>query len=178
MYVWDKDPSGKYNAHNPLQLDKATEWIMKVKDYEKLRTIQIEAYSKKWDSYEINDTATFLNKGKYNNEEKVAYLSLRTVSKRIGVADTTLIKIIQDFDYLNLNRFYREEDYLAFKTQTYLNFSKGYFYFYNTKLTMNKGDTLDLRQLNNMDNFRDALFSRFLVTNKYNDNWVEWYEVK
>ncbi|MEO6668862.1 MAG: hypothetical protein ABIN36_05270 [Ferruginibacter sp.] len=173
-FIWNKDPNGKYNAHNLLQIDSAYKWIETIKSISELKKIKIDIVSSKFDHYEINDSIMFFG----NHKELANYHSYKTFSQRLNIEPELLKSIVLSFDKLGLNRFYREDKYFAFVTQSYMTTSKGYFYFIDTILPLNKGDILDLRDESNRDNFRTALFEKFLILNKYDSHWYEWQESK
>jgi hypothetical protein len=175
MWVWNKDPSGRYNAHNPLQLDNANKWVDTILKISALKTLQIEVTSRKWDHYDVNDSVMFFN---LRNKELANYHSYYTFAQRLNIDPELLKKVVIDFDKLGLNRFYREANFIAFKTETSLSFSRGYFYFLDTTITetMKAGDLLDFRSSGELKYFRQAMFDRFLVIKKYDRHWVEWEE--
>lgn len=177
MWVWHKDPNGKYNAHNPLQIDNASKWVDTILNIPGLKTLQIEITSDKWDNYKVNDSIMFFN---LKNQELPNYHSYYTFARRLNIEPDLLKAIVLDFDKLGLNRFYREKELVAFNTVTYLGYSKGYFYFRNSAIVrnINSGDTLDFRNGNDFKYFRQALFDKFLVLKKYNDHWIEWEEIR
>jgi hypothetical protein len=172
MWIWNNDPGGRYNAHNPLQVDKATEWINAVSNIPRLKTLQVELTYRK--NYEINDSNMFFGSGE---KELPNYHSHFTFAKRLDIEPAQLETIVRDFDKLGLNRFYREENFIAFKTLTSLSWSRGYFYFPDSTLAaaIKEGDVIDLRQ-NNITYFREALFNDLRITKKFDNHWLEWEE--
>jgi hypothetical protein len=177
MFVWNKDPSGRYNSHNQLKVDKSTTWVNGLKDIKTIRSLEIESFSKKWDDYSVNDTGVFIAKGTlFKGQEQVKYKSAKTMANQLKVSDTVLIKVIKDFDDLGLNRFFREEKFMAFETHQSLTRTLGYFYFIDTTLNKNVGDTLDLRKFST-DNFKHGQSCKYVVTNKVNAWWTEWKEI-
>lgn len=178
-FTWNKSPSGRYNAHPDLLKPEADAWVQAVKNIRTLRNMKIEVFSRKWDDYQVNDTGVFIHKGDlFEGKEQVKYKSAATMGKQLGISDTLLIRLIKEFDRLGLNRFYREEKYFAFETEVYLGYSTGYFYFIDPMPMIQKGDTLDLKAMPNANNFRDALFDRFVVRRKIDDHWVDWKAVR
>lgn len=178
-FTWKKSPSGRYNSHPDLMKSEADAWVSTVKDISSLRKMKIDVFSRKWDDYEVNDTGVFINKGNlFDGKEQVKYKSAATMGKQLGIPDSLLIRLISEFDRLGLNRFYREEKYFAFETEVYLGYSTGYFYFIDPIPLIQQGDTLNLKEMPNAGNFRDALFDRFVVRRKIDDQWVDWKAVK
>lgn len=175
MWLWDKDPSGRYNTHSPLQLEEANKWIATILTIPALKSLKIEVTSHRWDHYSVNDSVLFFN---LKNKERPNYHSYHTFAKQLDIAPEQLKKIILDFDKLGLNRFYREEHFIAFRTETSLSYSKGYFYFFDTAITnnINPADILNFEHEKDIKYFREALFNKFLVIKKYDDHWIEWKE--
>ncbi|MFT3824178.1 MAG: hypothetical protein QM731_09670 [Chitinophagaceae bacterium] len=175
-WIWNKDPSGRYNRHNPLQPESASKWIDSIRAIPTLRTLQVEVMSHKWDHYNVNDSGMFFN---LQNKELANYHSYYTFANRMGIAPEQLKKIVLDFDKLGLNRFYRENEFIAFETMTSLTYAYGYFYFFDTAAVkrIHKDDVLDFRSNGEFTNFRQAMFNRFLVLKVHDSHWVEWMEV-
>ena len=172
-WIWNKDPNGTYNAHNPLQLEKANAWVDTVLSIPALKKLKIETISNKLDHYEINDSIMFFDLKK---QELANYHSYQTFAKRLNTEPELLKRVVLDFDKLALNRFYKEDAFLAFTTVSYLNYSQGYFYFIDTIAgsKINTGDTLDFRSNQDFKNFREGTTNRFVIGKKYNDHWMEW----
>lgn len=177
VWVWNKDPSGRYNDHNPLQLDKANSWVDTVLQISALKTLKIEVTSKKWDHYYVNDSIMFFN---LSSKELPNYHNYYTFSKRLSCDPELLKRIVIDFDKLGLNRFYKEDEFIAFTTVTYFGYSKGYIYFIDSTIGKNiiTGDTLDFRNEKGFKYFREAETSKFLVLKKHDDHWIEWELVR
>jgi hypothetical protein len=173
MWVWNKDPNGRYNTHNPLQVDEASKWIDTVLKVPPLKTLKVDISSIKLDHYYVNDSIMFFN---LNSKELPNYHSYYTFANRLNINSELLKRIILDFDKLGLNRFYKEDEFIAFNTVTYLGYSKGYFYFIDSIMgkKINSGDTLDLRSDKGFKYFREAANSKFVVLKKYNSHWIEW----
>jgi hypothetical protein len=173
MWVWNKDPSGRYNEHNTLQIDKATNWVDTVLKVPALRTLKVEVTSKKWDHYDVNDSIMFFD---LKSQELPNYHSYYTFANRLNCKPELLKRIVLDFDKLGLNRFYREDSFLAFTTVTSLGYARGYLYFIDPTvgIKMNTGDTLSFENGNEFKYFREGRYSKLLVTKKYNNHWIEW----
>jgi hypothetical protein len=173
MWVWNKDQNGRYNAHNPLRLDEATKWVDTVLTIPSLRTLQIDITSKKDDYYYLNDSILFFN---LKTKELPNYHSYYTFAHRLNVDPERLKRSILIFDELGLNRFYKEDEFIAFNTVTSLGYEKGYLYFIDSTVgsKINPGDTLDFRKEKEFKYFRQANVSRLLVLKKYNVHWIEW----
>ncbi len=169
----------RYNTHNPLQLEKANKWVETVIKIQSLKTVRIEAYSKDWDYYEVNKVGVALHGDDLSRDStKRRRLSSNSMSILLGISDTLLINLIQEFDELGLNRFYREDNFFAFETETYLGYSKGYFFFIDPSHVKQKGDTLDFRNLKHLNNFKDGYHNRYLVLNNYDNHWLDWEQIK
>lgn len=177
MWVWNKDPEGRYNAHNPLRLPEAEIWVNRVLSIPGIKKLQVEKTSKKWDHYNLNDSTLFFN---LSNQELPNYHSYHTFAERLRVHPDSLKELILDFDKLGLNRFYREEEFLAFRTVTYFDDGKGYLYFFDSSgvKKINPGDTLDFRLAKEFKWFRLPLISKLVILKKYNDHWIEWQMAK
>ena len=177
MWVWNKDPGGRYNTHNPLQLDNANKWIESILTIPALKTLKIEVTSRKWDHYSVNDSVMFFD---LKNKELPNYHSYFTFAKRLNTDPEQLKKVVLDFDNLGLNRFYRENEFIAFNTETSLSFSKGYFYFFDTTVSrnINSGDILNFKNGKDLKYFRQGMFDTFLVLKKHDGHWIEWEEKK
>lgn len=173
MFIWNKDPEGRYNSHPNIKLEEADQWVEQIKPYYKLKEIKITSTSKKWDHYEVNDSTLFFK----DNHEKLANYHYKIFADRINIEPEKLKAIIYDFDKLGLNRFYREQEFFAFETQTYLGSEKGYFYFIESLSQIQAGDTIDIRQEKEPEHFRSPLIYKFLITRKLNDHWFEYKSV-
>lgn len=173
MWVWNKDPNGRYNKHNSLQVDKATNWVNTVLQIPALKTLKVEVTSKKWDHFYLNDSIMFFD---LKNKELPNYHSYYTFANRLNCDPELLKRIVTDFDNLGLNRFYREDDFLAFTTVTYLGYAQGYLYLIDPVVgqKINYGDTLNFKEGKEFKYFREGRYSKFLVTKKYTDHWIEW----
>jgi hypothetical protein len=175
MWIWNKDPGGRYNNHNQLQIENTNNWLGTIREIPAFKTLKIEATSKKWDRYEVNDSTMFFN---LNNKELPNYHSYYTFAKRLNIDQELLKTIVLDFDKLGLNRFYRENEFIAFNTVTYLGYSKGYFYFFDSLIvkSITVGDILDFKNSGEFRYFRQAMFDKFSVVKKFDDHWIEWEE--
>ena len=174
MFIWNKDPEGRYNAHPTLKLEEAIQWIESIKPFYKLKEIKISSTSKKWDHYDLNDSILFFKDGR---KELPNYHHYKAFAQRLDIEPEQLKKIIFDFDKLGLNRFYREEEYFAFETQTYLGWEKGYLYFIKPVAAIKENDTIDLLQEKEPEHFRSPVIYRFLIIRKLNDHWFEYKSV-
>jgi hypothetical protein len=175
MWIWNKDPNGSYNADNPLLQEKSDQWVQKIRPLKQIRTMKIEVFSNDWDDYEVNDTGVFIKNGNLNKgAEMLKYKRAATMGKQLGMPDTMLISLIKKFDQLKLNRFYRENEFLAFETQVYFDLRRGYFYFYDPTFTDHIRDTFDLKYFGVLNNFKYGGNARFALIKKYDEHWVKW----
>ena len=172
MWVWNKDPNGQYNAHNPLKIDAANKWVDSVMKIPALRTLKLQVTSRRSDHYIVNDSIMFFDLKK---QELPNYHSYHTFARRLQIDPELLRKTVMDFDKLGLNRFYREDEFIAFKTVAYMNYTSGYFYFFDlVKVnSLNAGDILHFKD-SDFKYFTDANYDRFVVLKKYDNHWIEW----
>jgi len=174
MFIWNKDPRGRYNFHPDIKLEEANRWVEEVQPFYKLKEIEISSTSRKWDHYDINDSILFFKEG---GEELANYHSYKTFASQLDIQPEKLKTIIYDFDKLGLNRFYREDEFFAFETQTYFEWEKGYFYFIRSLPEVGVNDTIDIRHEKEPEHFRSSLIYRFRITRKLDDHWFEYKSV-
>lgn len=174
MFIWNKDPEGRYNAHPDIKPEEANQWVEEVKPLYKLKEIKITSTSKKWDHYDVNGSILFFKDG---SRELPNYHSYKTFAQQLDIETEQLKKIITDFDKLGLNRFYREEEYFAFETQTYLGWERGYFYFIKPVPAIQENDIIDVLQQKEPERFRSPTIYKFLISRKLNDHWFEYKTV-
>ena len=98
MWIWDKDPNGRYNAHTDLKLEKANEWIQTVIGIPKLTNIRVYSASRKHDNYTVNDSTMFFDLKK---QELPNYHSYHTFANRLNTDPELLKKIVLDFEKLD-----------------------------------------------------------------------------
>ena len=134
--------------------------------------MRVYSSSRKEDKYTVNDSTMFFNLKK---KELPNYRSYHTFANRLQTDPELLKKLVIDFDKLGLNRFYREDEFIAFTTASYLGYSAGYFYFFDTAAVrkMEVGSMLHFSR-DDYQYFTSANLDRYLILKKYDDHWVEW----
>ena len=131
--AWIKSADGRYNRNNALKLEKSNKWIETIAPIPGLKTMRVLYESAREDKYLVNDSTMFFD---LKNTELPTYLSYHTFAKRLGITPKLMKKIVSDFDELGLNRFYREDEFIAFLTVTGgMESPKGYFYFFDRNST-------------------------------------------
>lgn len=172
MWVWNEKPNT--NQHRPLLIEKSNIWIKKADNIKNLKSINIDVLGKKISHFHINEKGYSFGGTWQKNKTTDKDNNFEKISSELAITKSDTEKLLREFVDLGLNTYNKEEGYVVFDTENWLNFDKGYIYFKKENNRIKENDSIDLRPLTN-NNYRTGLFEKIIITKKFDNNWFEWY---